>query len=118
MKAVVLILALLAAGVSEAEKQDIRLTGWVSDESCGALHTKPGGEDCIQKCIKGAEHMNPEWTPQRMVFVVDDDHAIWFVENPDALKGYEGKHLTVSGTLDSEKKSVYVTDKERVREEP
>jgi len=71
----------------------VTVTGWVSDESCGAEHVKPGGEDCVRKCIKGAVELNPEWTPQRMVFVTDGEHEIWIVENPEALRGEEGKHL-------------------------
>ena len=97
------IMLVLLAGVvvAKAEKQDVRVTGWVSDESCGAEHRKPGGEDCVKMCIKGAPHLNPEWTAQRMVFVTDGEPALWVVENPEALEGYEGKHVRISGQLDS-----------------
>jgi hypothetical protein len=83
--------------------KEVSVTGWVSDESCGADHRKPGGEDCVQKCIKGAPHLNPKWTAQRMVFVTDDDTPrIWVVANPASLTGHEGKHMKVEGKLDDE----------------
>jgi hypothetical protein len=87
---------------------EVTVAGWVSDESCGREHVKPGGEDCVRKCIKGAVDLNPEWTPQKMVFVTDAEHEIWVVENPEALEGNEGKHLRIAGTLDRGKKSIRV----------
>lgn len=86
-----------------AREKQVRVTGWVSDESCGAEHRNPGGEDCVRKCIKGAPHLNPEWTAQRMVFVTDDDAPqVWVVTNPESLSGYEGKHMRVEGKLENE----------------
>jgi hypothetical protein len=107
-------LSLFAVGRFSAAAEVVTLTGWVSDESCGDEHTKPGGEDCVRKCIKGAVERNPEWTPQRMVFVTDGEHQIWIVENPKALRGDEGKHLRVTATLDANKKSVMIRDKEKL----
>ncbi len=46
-------LLLQLAVASSGKTRSITVTGWVSDESCGALHTKPGGEDCVLKCLKG-----------------------------------------------------------------
>jgi hypothetical protein len=98
-----IILSLSVASALLAGDEAVSITGWVSDESCGAEHRKPGGEDCIRKCIKGAPHLNPEWTAQRMVFVTDDDTPrIWIVANPPSLTGHEGKHMKVEGKLDDE----------------
>ena len=114
--ALCLILAVATLAVARADGQDVEVTGWVSDESCGATHTKPGGEDCVQKCIKGAPHLNPEWVAQRMVFVTDGEPQIWFVENPDALRGYEGKHMRITGKLDTDEQSLHVEDSSPVDE--
>lgn len=86
------------------------MTGWVSDESCGVQHTKPGGAGCIRKCMRGgADIGHPEWKPQRMVLVADKSTKIWVVENPDALKGLEGRHVQVSGERNAAKNSIRVT---------
>jgi hypothetical protein len=85
------------------------LTGWVSDESCGAAHVKAGKESCVEKCLRGGASVgHPEWAPQRMVLVTDDGKTIWIVENPDALNGLAGQHVAVDATLHSRTKSVRV----------
>lgn len=104
------LLLLQAAIAGGAKTKSITATGWVSDEGCGALHTKPGGEDCVLKCLRGGAHVgHPEWKPQRMVFVADEGQKIWVVVNPKALKGLEGKHVTITGQLNSATKKLRVT---------
>lgn len=99
-----------------AKTKSINLTAWVSDEACGAAHTKPGGEDCVLKCLRGgADIGHPEWTPQRMVLVTDKGHKTWVVENPEALKGLEGKHVTIAGQLDQTRKTVRVTSASEIK---
>ena len=34
-----------------------------------------------------------------MVVVTDSDQKVLTVENPDALKGHEGHHVAVTGTM-------------------
>lgn len=113
-----LVLSVFAlAAVANAEEIE-EIVGWVSDESCGALHTQPGGEDCVQKCIKGAPHLNPEWVAQRMVFVTDGEE-IWLVSNPEFLRGEEGKHLRVEVVRieDGEGRSLRVLSKDRIEDD-
>jgi len=90
-------------------EKDARQTGWISDEACGAQHTKPGRADCVQKCWRGGAAMgHPEWKPQRAVFVADSDQAIWIVENPEAVKDFPAAHVSLAGQFDSAKKTVHV----------
>jgi hypothetical protein len=64
------------------------VNGWVSDSKCGAKGANAGAADCTKKCIaEGA----------KIVVVTDSDQKILTVENPDALKGHEGHHVTVTG---------------------
>ena len=106
---IVLLLAWLIVLACVAAEKDVTLTGWVSDEYYGAEHTKPGGADCIRKCMKGGAGIgHPEWKPQRMVFVSDQDKKAWVVENPEALKGREGQHVRITGRLDAKGKLVRV----------
>ena len=41
--------ALALALSGKAEDKPANVTGWVSDEACGAAHTKPGREDCVRQ---------------------------------------------------------------------
>jgi hypothetical protein len=100
------------------EDKPASVTGWVSDEACGAAHTKPGREDCVRKCLRGGASVgHPEWKAQRMVFVADPDGQIWIVENPEALKGYEGGHVRISGRIDRKTKTVRVAEAETMKDE-
>lgn len=90
--------------------------GWISDEACGAEHTKPGKADCVEKCWRGGAAVgHPEWKPQRAVFVADDTKTIWVVENAEAVKKFPAVHVRVSGKFDAEKKSVQVETVEAVK---
>ena len=48
-----LVCGLVALGSLSAQQSTATRTGWVSDESCGTEHTKPGPADCVQKCWRG-----------------------------------------------------------------
>jgi len=109
-------MALVLSG--KAEDKPANLTGWVSDEACGAAHTKPGREDCVRKCLRGGASVgHPEWKAQRMVFVADPDGEIWIVENPEALKGREGGHVSISGRIDRKAKTVRVGEAKTMKED-
>jgi hypothetical protein len=105
---------LLACGLAVlgsvlAQQKNSSRTGWISDESCGTDHTKPGRADCVQKCWRGGASVgHPEWKPQRPVFVADGDQAIWIVENPEAVREFPAAHVLLAGNFDSAKKTVRV----------
>jgi hypothetical protein len=107
--AVLLVCGLVALGSLSAQQRDASRAGWISDESCGAQHTKPGQADCVQKCWRGGASLgHPEWKPQRAVFVADDDQAIWIVENPEAVINFPAVHVVLAGKFDSAKKTIHV----------
>ena len=107
--AVLLVCGLVALGSMSAQQQDASRSGWISDESCGTQHTKPGGADCVQKCWRGGASVgHPEWKPQRAVFVADDDQAIWIVENPEAVRNFPAAHVVLVGKFDSAKTTIHV----------
>jgi hypothetical protein len=92
-----------------AQQKDASRTGWISDEACGAKHTKAGGADCVQKCWRGGASVgHPEWKPQRAVFVADADEGIWIVENPEAVTNFPAGHVLLAGKFDSAKKTIHV----------
>jgi hypothetical protein len=74
------------------------INGWISDSMCAAKHAGSGAA-CVKKCIEGG--MSP-------VFVDESKKQVWTIDNPDAVKSYYGDHVTVTGTADSEKKSVHI----------
>jgi hypothetical protein len=100
---------LVGLGFVSAQQRDASRAGWISDESCGVEHTKPGRADCVQKCWRGGASVgHPEWKPQRAVFVADDDRAIWIIDNPEAVKEFPAAHVTLAAKFDSAKKTIHV----------
>lgn len=104
-----LVCGLVPLGSVSAQPRDASRTGWISDESCGIQHTKPGRADCVQKCWRGGASVgHPEWKPQRAVLVDDDDQAIWIVENPEAVTNFPAAHVMLEGKFDSANKTIHV----------
>jgi len=69
------------------------VTGWISDMKCGALHAKPGSEACVKSCADTAG----------LALVTDGDSRVWRIENATLVKGHEGHHVKVTGTMDEDK---------------
>jgi pentapeptide MXKDX repeat protein len=42
-------------------------------------------------------------------FVSDKDGKSWTINNPDAVKGHEGHHVTLTAHVDADKNEVHVT---------
>jgi hypothetical protein len=87
-------LTVLAAKAADSSK----INGWISDSMCGAKHAGSGSE-CVKKCIDGG--MKP-------VFVDESKKEVWMIDNPEAVKGFYGDHVTVTATADDATKSVHI----------
>jgi hypothetical protein len=86
------------AAIAARAADSTQVNGWISDSMCGAKHAGTGSA-CVKKCIEGG--MTP-------VFVDEGKKAVWSIDNPDAVKGFYGEHVTIHGTTDADKKSVHV----------
>ncbi|MFZ0744886.1 MAG: hypothetical protein WAM85_10800 [Terracidiphilus sp.] len=100
MKRIVALLVLMvtSAAIAASAADSAKIDGWISDSMCGAKHAGSGAA-CVKKCIEGG--MAP-------VFVDAEKKAVWTIDNPDAVKGYYGDHVTITATADSSKKSVHI----------
>jgi hypothetical protein len=100
MKRVVALLAGVFALTAIAARavDSAKIDGWISDSMCGAKHAGTGAA-CAKKCIEGG--MAP-------VFVDEAKKGVWTIDNPDAVKGFYGDHVTVTAKADEGKKSVHI----------
>lgn len=87
--AICFVLGLTALAFDDMGKSTT-VNGWVVDDKCGAKGAKAGSEACTKKCLDAGA---------KMVIVTDGDQKVISVENPDALKGHEGHHVAVTGTM-------------------
>ncbi len=69
---------------------DSTMTGYIVDEKCGVKGAHAGGEACSKKCIEGGA---------KAVLVTDDTKEVVQIHNQDAIKGHEGHHVTVTGSM-------------------
>ena len=92
----VAIFALAATAAKAADSSTIN--GWISDAMCGAKHAGSGAA-CVKKCIEGGE---------APVFVDEAKKEVWTIDNPDAVKGFYGDHVTVTAKADADKKTVHI----------
>jgi hypothetical protein len=76
-----------------------KINGYISDAMCGAKHAGTGAA-CAKKCLEGGE---------KPVFVDEAKKEVWSIDNPDSVKDAYGKHVAITATADSAKKSVHVT---------
>jgi len=93
-----LVVALSFAAMSARAADSTKINGWISDSMCGAKHAGSGAA-CVKKCVDGG--MEP-------VFVDEGKKAVWKIDNPDAVKGFYGDHVTISAHADADKQSVHV----------
>jgi len=87
--AIFFVLALTALAFDDMGKSTT-VNGWVSDSKCGVKGANASHAACAQKCVKGGE---------KLVVVSDGDNKVYTVDNQDALKGHEGHHVAVTGTV-------------------
>jgi hypothetical protein len=81
----------------------------VSIRACGAMHSGPGHADCIRKCARGGAAIgHPEWKPQPLVLVKEEDQSVWTVDNPTSLIGFEGEKVRAVVKADAAKKTVHI----------
>ncbi len=66
------------------------MTGYIVDEKCGVKGAHEGAEACAKKCAEAGA---------AMVFVSDQDKTVLKLDNPDAVKGHEGHHVSVKGSV-------------------
>jgi len=73
-----------------ASAESSTLNGYVTDTQCGAKGASATHAACMSKCLaKGA----------KVAIVTDGDSKVLTVDNPDVLKGHEGHHVAVTGTV-------------------
>ncbi len=94
----VLVLVISSAAIAASAADSTKIDGWISDSMCGAKHAGSGAA-CVKKCIEGG--MKP-------VFVDASKKAVWSIDNPEAVKGFYGDHVTVTASVDAAAKSVHI----------
>ena len=90
-KRVLLVIGLYVMSMTAlAVAKDMTWDGWISDSKCGVKGANAAHAACAKKCIEAGE---------KPVLVTDKDQKVVNIANPDAVKGHEGQHVQVTGTM-------------------
>ncbi len=100
MKLLALILAVSSVPALAADMSAAKVSGYIGDSKCGAAHnaSAPNG-DCVKKCI--SEGAKP-------VFVDDAKKDVYTIDNPDAVTGHYGHHVSVIAKENDTDKTIHI----------
>jgi len=106
MLMLVICLATMMSFAKDADKKkddmgkEVKVTGIVTDPMCAKSGDKAKMQDadCAKKCAQDGK-----WA-----FVNDKDGSVWNITNPEAVKGHEGHHVTLSGHANAKDSSFHV----------
>jgi hypothetical protein len=101
MKALLVILALSTVPAMAADMSAAKVNGYISDSMCGAKHNGSAPDAaCVKKCIGGGA---------KPVFVDDASKTVYTIDDPNAVKGHEGHHVSVVAKMDDSAKTIHIT---------
>jgi len=101
MKAFLVVLALSTIPAMAADMSAAKVSGYISDSMCGAKHNGSAPDvACVKKCIGGGA---------KPVFVDDANKSVYTIDDPEAVKGHEGHHVSVVAKMDDSAKTIHIT---------
>jgi hypothetical protein len=89
--------AFALTGLAVKAADSTKISGWISDSTCGARHAGSGA-DCVKKCIVGG---------QKPVFV-DQGKNVWNIDNPESVSNFYGDAVSVTASTNEATKSVHI----------
>jgi hypothetical protein len=101
MKLFLVVLALSSMPVMAADMSAAGVSGYISDSGCGAKHNASAPDTaCVKKCIGGGA---------KPVFVDDAKKSVYTIDDPDAIKGHEGHHVSVVAKVNDADKTIHIS---------
>jgi hypothetical protein len=101
MKLFLVVLALSTMPVMAADMSAAKVSGYISDSKCGAMHNSAApNEACVKKCIDAGA---------KPVFVDDAKKEVYTIDDPAAVKGHDGHHVSVIGKVDESAKTIHIS---------
>ena len=101
MKLFLVVLALSTVPAMAADMSSAKVSGYISDSMCGAKHNGMApNAACVKKCTDAGA---------KPVFVDDAKKEVYTIDDPDAVKGHEGHHVSVMGNVDDSAKTIHIS---------
>jgi hypothetical protein len=101
MKFFAVVLALSTVPALAADMSGSQIAGYIADSKCGAMHNGSApNAACVKKCIDGGA---------KPVFVDDAKKTVYTIDDPDAIKGHEGHHVSVVAKVNDADKTIHIS---------
>jgi hypothetical protein len=101
MKLFVVVLALSTIPAMAADMNAAKVSGYISDSKCGAMHNGSApNAACVKKCVDGGA--NP-------VFVDDAKKTVYTIDDPDSVKDHLGHHVSVVAKVNDADKTIHIS---------
>jgi hypothetical protein len=102
MKLLVVVLAFSTIPAMAADMSAAKVSGYISDSKCGAMHNGSApNAACVKKCIDGGG---------KPVFVDDAKKEVYTIDDPDTVKDHYGHHVSVVGKVDEPNKTIHISN--------
>jgi hypothetical protein len=98
-------LAFAAPTLAGDASKEVKLTGYITDEWCGAKNANAEGVGCAKACAKKGSDM-----------AIYSDGKLYKLSDKEAALKHLGVKVQVTGTLNEEGTTVQVTSIEQVKE--
>jgi hypothetical protein len=101
MKLLMVALALSTVPALAADMNATKVPGYISESKCGAMHNGSApNAACVKKCIDAGA---------KPVFVDDAKKQVYTIDDPDAVKGHEGHHVSVVAKVNDSDKTIHIS---------
>lgn len=104
--ALALVVCVAVPGARAEEAKLVHLTGYITDEWCGAKNANPGGADCARDCAKKGSEL-----------AIFSDGKLYRLSDKERSLEFLGSKVIVTGTLDAEDKKVNVRSIEKAKDQ-
>jgi hypothetical protein len=101
MKFFAVILAISTVPALAADMSSTQIPGYIADSKCGAMHNGSApNAACVKKCIDAGA---------KPVFVDDAKKTVYTIDDPEAIKGHEGHHVSVVAKVNDADKTIHIS---------
>src|SRR3984957_9406557 len=101
MKLFAVVLAITTVPALAADMSSAPIAGYIADSKCGAMHNGSApNAACVKKCIDAGA---------KPVFVDDAKKTVYTIDDPDAIKGHEGHHVSVVAKVNDSDKTIHIS---------
>jgi len=84
------------------EAKAVKVTGWVTEDHCGAKSAAEGHATCATRCVK---EKSAKWA-----LYVPEDKTVYVITDQEEAEKHNSKEVKVMAKMDKDKKTVTIVE--------